>query len=94
MSGGYFDYGYLRISQFADELKREIESNDDNSLDDWGSARGRGMGKETVSRLVVAHQIIVTAGRLAREIEWLYSCDHGEESFNKLFDKIMAGKED
>ena len=27
MSGGHFDYGCFRISQIADELKHEIETN-------------------------------------------------------------------
>ena len=81
MSGGHFDYGCFRVSQFADELKHEIELNDD------------GFEKGTISRLVTAQQIIETAGKLAREIEWLYSGDNGEDSFNELVDKILAGIE-
>ena len=93
MSGGHFDYGCFRISQFADELKHEIEINDDETKDEFGDSRGYGFEKETISRLATAQQIIETAGKLAREIEWLYSGDHGEESFNKLADKILAGVE-
>jgi len=36
-----------------------------------------------------AHNVIELAGRLAKEIEWLYSGDHGEESFNRLVDEIF-----
>ena len=93
MSGGHFDYGCFRVSQFADELKHEIEINGDETTDEYGGRRGCGFEKETISRLVVAQQIIETAGKLAREIEWLYSGDHGEESFNNLVDKILAGAE-
>ena len=93
MSGGYFDYGCFRVSQFADELQHEIEINDDPGMDEYGDRRGYGFEKKTLSRLVVSQQIIETAGRLAREIEWLYSGDHGEESFNRLADTILAGVE-
>lgn len=91
MSGGYFDYNCFRISQFADELKHEIEINNDESINEYGDKRGFGFEKETLSRLVTAQAIIETASKLSREIEWLYSGDHGEESFNRLVDRIMAG---
>ena len=91
MSGGHFNYGCFRISQFAEDLKHEIDINNDEQVDDWGDEVGSQFSNETISRLVTAHRIIETAGRLAREIEWLYSGDHGEESFNELADKILAG---
>lgn len=93
MSGGHFDYGCFRISQFADDLKHEIETNDDETKNEFGYRRGYGLDKETISRLVTAQQIIETAGKLAREVEWLYSGDHAEDSFNRIADKILAGLE-
>ena len=90
MSGGHFGYGCFRISQFADELEHEIEINNDVSQDHCGEPVGAGFEKGTVSRLVVAQQIIESAGKLAREVEWLYSGDHGEESFCELVDKILG----
>ena len=89
MSGGHFDYGCFRISQFADELKHEIDINNDETNDDYGDCRGHFLGEETIANLVEAHEVIETAGKLAREIEWLYSGDHGEESFNRLIDEIF-----
>ncbi len=89
MSGGHFDYGCYRISQFADDLQHEIDLNDDTSDDGYGGTRGRGYGSDVMERLTVAQQWIRIAGRLAREIEWLYSGDHGEESFCKLMDRIL-----
>ena len=93
MSGGHFNYGCFRISQFADELEHEIEINDDETKDEFGDKRGYGFEKETISRLMNAQKIIETAGKLAREIEWLYSGDHGEESFNLLVDNILKQSE-
>jgi len=40
MSGGHFEYGCFKISQFADEVKHEIDTNDDTSLNDWGGTVG------------------------------------------------------
>ena len=88
MSGGSFDYGYFRISQFADELKQMIESN--NRKDEFGYAQN--FNSKTIELLSTSQKIIATAGELAREVEWLYSGDHGEESFNDLATKILAGK--
>ncbi len=93
MSGGHFDYVCFRISQFAGELKHEIDINNDVTQDHYGDPIGAGLGPETITRLVVAQQIIETAGKLAREVEWLYSGDHGDESFCKLVDKIFGDVE-
>lgn len=90
MSGGHFDYGCFRISQFADELKHEIDTNGDETMNDLGEKRGYGFEAGTIARLKAAHQIIEQAGKLAREVEWLYSGDHGEESFCRLLDQHMG----
>ena len=88
MSGGHFNYAYSRMSELAEELKHEIDINDDTTQNQYGEARGYGFGKDTIERLTVIHSLIETAVKLAREVEWLYSGDHGEESFNKLVDQI------
>lgn len=88
MSGGHFDYGCFRISQFADELKHEIETN--NVKNEFGYATE--FNEKTLALLATSQQIIETAGRLAREVEWLYSDDHGEDSFAALASKILAGQ--
>ena len=90
MPGGHFDFNCFRISEFADDLKSEIGIND--SLDtEYGFTYGKGYSPETISRLNVAQQIIETAGKLAKEIEWLYSNDIGEETFQTATDKIFGG---
>lgn len=89
MSGGHFEYKYYQIQEFAEELKKEIEMNDDKTEDEFGDRIGRGYRKETIDRLKKAQRIIETAGKLAREIEWLYSDDHSEETFNELADEIF-----
>lgn len=90
MSGGHFDYGCYRVSQFAEDLQHEIDTNNDETKDEFGQKMGYVLEPETLSRVVTAQKIIETAGKLAREIEWLYSGDHSEESFTRLADKILA----
>lgn len=89
MSGGHFDYNCFRIIQFAEELQHEIDINNDKAEDEYGDHRGYHYEKGIIDKLIKAQKIIEQAGKLAREIEWLYSGDHGEESFNRLFDQIM-----
>ena len=85
MSGGEFDYNCFKISQFAEELQHKIETN--LNKDDYGYSYN--MSDEVLEKLKAAQKLIELAGKLAREIEWLYSGDHGEESFVRLYDKIM-----
>lgn len=82
MSGGHFDYGCFRISQFADELQHEIAIND--------SCDGRGFDDDTLEKLDAIQQHIETAGRLAKEVEWLYSYDAGPETCIAQVNKILG----
>lgn len=72
MSGGSFDYAYIKVTCFADELEQKIETNEDAML------------PETIEvlRLVLAEARKVS--KLMRETEWLYSYDHSEKSFRQL----------
>ena len=88
MSGGHFEYNCFRISQFADDLQHEIDVNDSGEDNGFCGTIGDNYSEATIERLVKAQRIISFAGKLAREIEWLYSGDHGEESFCRLFDEI------
>lgn len=85
MSGGAFDYNCFRIAEFADDLKYRIETN--------GESDKRGCGddfsKETLSVLSEAYRVIRQAAKLAKEIEWLYSGDTGEDTFNELAKEIL-----
>lgn len=89
MSGGHFDYGCFKISQFADELQHEIDVNEDKTEDEYGSTIGYNFGIEAMARIMMCQKVIKLAGDLAKEIEWLYSSDTGEESFCEYVDKIM-----
>ena len=89
MSGGSFDYNCFKIQWFAEELQHKLDLNDDKTIDQYGDPVGYGFKKETVDRLVKPQKIIAVAGKLAREIEWLYSGDHGEDTFCGLVDELL-----
>jgi hypothetical protein len=77
MSGGHFDYKCFQISQFAEELQHEIDTNSEEEI-------GHQYTEETLVVLRQCKALIEKAGKVAREIEWLYSGDHSEESFLRI----------
>jgi hypothetical protein len=84
MSGGSFDYDCFKISQFADNLKARLASNKDKD-NEFGWCPD--FNEETIDLLKQSHKIIDMAGRIAHHIEWLYSGDHGEDTFKELMDE-------
>lgn len=85
MSGSHFDYGCFRISQFAEELEHEIKIN--KVVGEYGDATN--FSSKTISILKMVQTIILEAGNLAKEVEWLYSGDTGEENFSEAVVKIL-----
>ena len=81
MSGGAFDYNCFRISDFADDLLFKIKRNFDDD--------GQNFLPNTISLISTTQQKINTAAKLAKEIEWLYSGDIGEETFSESVKKIL-----
>lgn len=89
MSGGHFDYNCFKISQFAEELRHEIETNDTPRGDSDYAPR---FSEETLAILKHCHDFIERAGDYAKEIEWLYSGDHGEDTFTEFIKQIGMKK--
>lgn len=79
MSGGSFDYKCFAISQFAEELKNKIDEN--NRKDEYGYSPDFSI--KTISILEKCQIVIEKTGKIAKEIEWLYSEDIGEDTFLK-----------
>lgn len=80
MSGGHFcdnNYIYYRVYQFADELENEIQNN--NKKDDFGYSRD--FSDETLAILKAKVEQMRKIAQAMREIDYLYSGDHGEDSF-------------
>ena len=76
MSGGSFDYAYLRVTQFADELQDKL-TNDDH-----------GLSPEAIDALTVIAAEARRVAELMRSAEWLWSGDYGEDTFFKKVKEV------
>lgn len=83
MSGRHYNLEYIRITYFADFLADDIRNNDVGTT-------GPHHPPETLDRLRSAEQIIRVAGKLAKEVERIYSGDTVPEQFNAAFDEVIA----
>ena len=80
MSGGHFcdcGYDYHRVSQFADELEHEIANN--STKDEYGHAYE--YPAEVVNYLKTQVPQLRRMAEIMRHIDYLYSGDHGSDSF-------------
>ncbi len=80
MSSRHFTNKHIKIQEFADELQ--------NDLDCPGIIHSVAFDENTKQILNDSQRLIEIAGRLAKEIEWLYSGDIDTETFVKRFNEI------
>lgn len=81
MSGGYFNYNQYRLFDMEEAIKELIESNDDQSLDDWGAKRGREYSPEIIEKFKEALITLEKTRNMVQRIDYLVSDDDGPESF-------------
>ena len=87
MSGGHFNnngYIYYQVHQFADELENDILNN--AKPDEYQYAPN--FSAETICYLKDRLPEIRKMSEIMRAIDYLYSGDHGEDSFFKAISKI------
>ena len=85
MSGGHFNdnaYIWHQVSQFAYELENEIQNN--NVKDEWGYASN--YNQEVIEYLEEQVHFLHKMADIMRHIDYLYSGDHGPDTFMK---KVM-----
>ena len=78
MSGGHFGdcgYDYYKVTQFADELEVEIQ----DKKDEYGHSYN--FSPETIKYLRKQLLKMRKMSEIMRHIDYLYSGDHGEDSF-------------
>ena len=78
MSGGHFGdcgYDYYKVAQFADELEVEIQ----DKKDEYGHSYN--FSPETIKYLRKQLLKMRKMSEIMRHIDYLYSGDHGEDSF-------------
>ena len=89
MSGGHFGdcgYDYYKVAQFADELEVEIQNN--NKPDDYEYAPN--FSPETINYLRKQLIPMRKMAEIMRHIDYLYSGDHGDDSFLLLVKEVEA----
>lgn len=78
MSGGHFgDYDYYKVSQFADELEQEIANN--GKVDEYGYKRE--FDPDVIDYLEAQLPKLRKMSEIMRAVDYLYSGDHGDDSF-------------
>ena len=90
MSGGYFNdrgYEYYKVEQFADELEVEIQNN--NKPDEY-EYDAPNLSPETIKYLRKQLRQMRKTAEIMRHIDYLYSGDHGEDSFMERVKEVEA----
>ena len=86
MSGGSFDYAFLRLADFIEELYLKIKNNE--TPDGFGDCPR--LKQETIKLLKRIALIGKQYENLMREVEWMYSGDTGEDSLEEEFKKTKT----
>lgn len=89
MSGGHFNdcgYIYYKVSQFAHELEEEIQNN--NVKDEYGYFPN--YSPEVIEYLEEQVHFMHKMADIMRHIDFLYSGDHGEDSFMSRVQEVES----
>lgn len=77
MSGGRFDYKCFDVMNFAGMVDMEIKSDLD-------------MPKDVKETFETANAMVTLAGDIAKEFEWFFSGDTGEENVKDFLEQKLA----
>jgi hypothetical protein len=83
MSGGHFNYKQHTLLDMADDIGSEILTNDSKEKNEWGNNIGSHYSPETIEEFEKAVKALKLAYVYAQRIDWLLSCDDGEDSFHR-----------
>ena len=84
MSGGSFNYEYARMQDFADDLRERL-TQQGQVVDGWAIGTWE---PAVAAKLAEIAALVDHAAKLAREAEWLYSGDTGEDTFMRRVQEI------
>ena len=77
MSGGHFDYRQYELLTIAEAIQEVLEDS-------------HGYSEATVQRFKEAIDALHIAEVYAQRIDWLVSCDDGEEDFHRRLERELA----
>ena len=84
MSGGHFDYTQYLMEDVAVEIDNLIEEHNSMSMKEWlGCGPEDFYPREVIKKFEEAAYTIRRAAVMVQRIDYLVSCDDGEESFLK-----------
>ena len=86
MSGGHFFYVQDKFDGVAWEIDELVRSNDDATRNEYGERAGRGYPPEVIARFRTAARVARLAAAMVRRVDWLVSCDDGEDNFLERWD--------
>jgi hypothetical protein len=89
MSGGHFQYKQYEIGHIADEIEQIILNNDSEEVDSYGYTKGYAFSPETIEEFKYARLLLLRAQIYAQRVDWLVSCDDGEDSFHSRLEKDL-----
>ena len=93
MSGGHFNdcgYEYYKVSQFADELEQEILNNGREGSTENGYEWYPNHEPEVIEYLKKQIPLLNKMAEIMRHIDFLYSGDHGDDSFMQRVKEVEA----
>ena len=94
MSGGYFNYKQYHIQDIIEDLELLIETNDSDEVDaEYGDPVGRHYLDKTIAEFRTGLEYLKKARIYAQRIDWLVSCDDGEESFHSRLAEDLKAEE-
>jgi hypothetical protein len=87
MSGGHFDYQQYRIEDIARSIDELIESNDNDSVNEYSDRLGFKYPHEIIEKFKETSHTLRQAADMAQRVDWLVSGDNGEDSFLTRWEK-------
>jgi hypothetical protein len=95
MSGGHFNYDQYKINDIVHSIESIIDKNNTpvDKNDRWGDWDDRDVyynySDEVIEKFKEGVKILKQAQIYAQRIDWLVSCDDGEDSFLKRLDEDL-----
>ena len=90
MSGGHYDYKQYEINHIADAIQQVIETNGSTETDEYGYTISHQFSPETIEEFKKGLIILQQAFVYAHRMDWLLSCDDGEDSFHRRLAADLA----
>lgn len=89
MSGGHFNYDQYHIGYIADSVEQLIRDNDRTDKNGWGEDVGRHFPPDIIESFKDGLKALRVAQVYAQRIDWLVSCDDGEDAFRRRLAKEL-----